>query len=98
MLVLKISISPLARLDLEEIWLYTYNTWTFNQANKYQDDLFNYFELIGSDTSIGKSFDSIKSRYRMVHINHHYVFYTSTGRTVQIMRILHERMDLPKHL
>ena len=94
----KISLSPLARLDLEEIWLYTCKAWSYNQANKYQDELFEGLELIARDYSIGKNFDTIKSGYRMLHVNHHYVFYIYTKDTVQIIRILHERMDLPMHL
>jgi toxin ParE1/3/4 len=91
--VLKISISPLARLNLEEIWLYTFKTSSLNQANKYQDELFNCFELISGNNSIGKSLDSIKSGYRMVHVNHNYVFYTCIGPDVQIMSILPEHVS-----
>ncbi len=96
--MLAISISPLARLDLEEIWQYTHNTWSYNQANKYQDELFNGFELIAKDYLIGKNYHSIKHGYRMIKANHHYIFYVRNGDTVQIMRVLHEKMELPLHL
>lgn len=96
--MMAISISPLARLDLEEIWLYTYNTWSYNQANMYQDELFDGFELIAKDYLIGKDYNSIKAGYRMVQVNHHYIFYVRSGDSVKIIRVLHEKMDLPLHL
>ena len=37
---LDIRLSKLAELDLEEIWFYTFATWSINQANDYQDILF----------------------------------------------------------
>jgi toxin ParE1/3/4 len=93
-----ISISPLARQDLEEIWFYTYNTWSYNQANKYQDELFNGFALIAKDYLIGKSYHTIKPGYRMLKVNHHYIFYVRNGDTLTIMRVLHEKIELPLHL
>jgi toxin ParE1/3/4 len=94
----KIFISPLARIDLEEIWLYTFHQWSSNQANKYQDELFDAFELIVNDVAIGKKMDQIKSGYRYLRVNHHYIFYTCSEDLVTIIRVLHEKMDLPRHL
>jgi toxin ParE1/3/4 len=36
---LEIKLSRLAELDLEEIWLYTFEIWSLNQANYYQDNI-----------------------------------------------------------
>jgi toxin ParE1/3/4 len=47
---LEIKLSRFAALDLEEIWLYTFETWSINQANYYQDNLFLGLKEIASNT------------------------------------------------
>lgn len=37
-----IKLSRLAELDLEEIWLYTFEKWSLTQANFYQDKVSEY--------------------------------------------------------
>jgi toxin ParE1/3/4 len=42
----QIKLSRLAELDLEGIWLYTFETWSIQQANFYQDNLHLGFKEI----------------------------------------------------
>lgn len=50
---LEIKLSRLAELDLEEIWLYTFEKWSLAQANFYQDNLFLGFNELASITNVG---------------------------------------------
>ena len=39
----KLLLSPANEKDLEEIYLYTFEEWGINQADKYQDELYYAF-------------------------------------------------------
>lgn len=49
------EISELAKQDLEDIWLYTFEKWSANQANKYYEQIIEAILLITKNPKIGKS-------------------------------------------
>lgn len=49
---MNLILSRLAELDLEEIWLYTFETWSIDQANIYQDILFDGMNSLNNFTRI----------------------------------------------
>jgi len=44
--MLKLKLTPRAVNDLEEIYNYTFANWGIHQAEKYQDELFDWMNLI----------------------------------------------------
>ncbi len=87
-----------AKQDLKNIWLYTYETWGEAQADQYFDELDNGLKTLGHNPDIGKNRDSIREGYRSFQINRHVVFYKVASSTIQIVRVLHVRMDPERHL
>jgi toxin ParE1/3/4 len=47
---------------------------------------------------LGKSRDDIKAGYRSLLVEKHLVFYRLADEQLEIMRILHYRMDVIQHL
>ena len=91
-------LSPLAELDLEEIWLYSFHQWSAKQANKYQDELYAGIDRICENTDIGNPVGRFFPGYRRYKINHHILFYTANDSEVCVVRVLHEQMDIPERL
>ncbi|MCR5036858.1 MAG: type II toxin-antitoxin system RelE/ParE family toxin [Bacteroidales bacterium] len=86
--------------DLRDIWNYTEKTWSETQADKYYESLVLSFEYIANHPdSVGRSYSEIKPDYRGFHCGRHIIFYRilQNGK-VRIIRILHEKMDYPRHL
>ena len=86
--------------DLRDIWNYTEKTWSEAQADKYYESLVLSFEYIANHPdSVGRSYSEIQSDYRGFHCGRHIIFYRilQNGK-VRIIRILHEKMDYPRHL
>ena len=85
--------------DLEDIWKYTFEKWSRNQANKYYESLRLACVEIAENPSIGKGYYSISSELRGYKINKHIIFYFEilTGQ-IEVVRILHESMDLENRL
>lgn len=87
-----------AEQDLKNIWLYTYETWGEAQADQYFNELDNGLKTLSQNPDIGKNRGSIRKGYRSFQINRHMVFYKVASFTIQIVRVLHVRMDPERHL
>ncbi len=90
--------SPKAKVDLEGIWLYTYETWSLAQADRYYNQIINACESLADDPEQGQNANNIRSRYRRFMIGKHFIFYRKTSDGIEIIRILHQQMDIPQHL
>ena len=64
-----------ARKDLKNIWLYTYENFGADQADKYFDELESGMETIRDNPLVGVSCDYIRAGYRQFKVNEHYIFY-----------------------
>lgn len=92
-------ISEIAIEDLENIWLYTFQTWSPEQADRYYNLLINEFEYISSNFDYGRSVDYIRQGYRTSKIKSHLIFYRkSDDEVVEIIRVLHESLDVENRL
>lgn len=92
-------ISEKAIQDLNTIWVYTLHKWSKEQADRYYQLILNEIEFIAHHPMAGKSIDSIRKNYRVVSVKSHLIFYRSVeNNAVEIVRILHQRMDVKKHL
>jgi toxin ParE1/3/4 len=94
----EVRITPLVLKDLEDIWFYTFNEWSLDQANLYQDLLDRGISKIAENPFQGKSLDNLKLGYYKFNVQHHSIFYYIEESSVVIVRILHEMMDTGRHL
>ena len=90
-------LTPKADEDLVVIWLYTRETWGLDQANKYLNELEDQFHRLVEKPDLGKKCNNIRTGYRYFHIKHHLVIYRNLNKQLEIVRILHERMNIPNH-
>lgn len=91
-------LTPAAQQDLSEIWDFTEERWDVHQAETYIAEIRSAIERIAGDPTRGRGCDEIRPGYRRYAIGSHLVFYTETDDTVDVIRILHQRMDPARHL
>jgi len=85
--------------DLEEIWIYTYQNWSIEQADRYYNLIIDEIEFLSSNPLSGRSMDYIKEGYRASKVKSHLVFYKIiTNESIEIIRILHQRMDVKNRM
>ncbi|PTN05940.1 type II toxin-antitoxin system RelE/ParE family toxin [Mangrovibacterium marinum] len=95
----KYRISQEAINDLNRIWVYTLNRWSKEQADRYYELIIGEIEFIADHFSTGKSVEYTRKNYRVTKIKSHLIFYRKVGNDiVEIVRILHQRMNIKKHL
>ena len=91
-------ISKKAVIDLEEIWLFTVDKWSVVQADRYYLLIIDEIDFICKNITCGKPLDNIRKGYRATKVKSHLIFYRVINDTVEIIRILHERMDIENRL
>jgi len=98
MKTLPFVISKKAVSDLEEIWLYTVEKWSVEQADRYYNLIFNEINYISKNSTAGKSMEHVRKGFRSSKVNFHLIFYRVINDTIEVIRILHERMDMENRL
>ena len=91
-------ISKKAVPDLEELWLYTVEKWSAGQADRYYNLIFDEINYICKNSDAGKSMEHVRKGYRASKVKSHLIFYKISNDTIEIVRILHERMDIENRL
>jgi toxin ParE1/3/4 len=87
-----------AERDLDEIWDYTSDRWDNDQAELYTKQIRNAVEGIAADPERGRPASEIRGGYRKFVVGSHMIFFRALGDRVEIVRILHQRMDFARHL
>lgn len=96
---MKIKISKKASEDIEKIWLYTFENWSLEQADRYYNQIMDEIEFIAENFNSGKSMNDIRKGYRATKVKSHIIFYKkSLFEEIEIIRILHQRMDIENRL
>ena len=93
----KLKFTNNAVQDLSDIWSYTAETWSESQADKYYKLIMNACSTIAKKPQIGKEYSEIYPDLKGKLTTKHIIFYrVLEDQSIEITRILHERMDLKK--
>lgn len=91
-------LTPAAQRDLSSIWDFTEERWDVSQAERYIRKIQAAVERIAEDPDIGRTREGIREGYRSYAIGSHIIFYMPSADHIEIVRILHQRMDVDQHL
>jgi toxin ParE1/3/4 len=94
----KFKISAKALDDFKSIGRYTSRKWGKLQRNKYLGMIDDSFQAISHQPNIGMACNYIKPGYRKYHAGRHLIFYRQKSDHIEIIRILHDSMDIIRHL
>ncbi|RQS75562.1 type II toxin-antitoxin system RelE/ParE family toxin [Burkholderia sp. Bp8963] len=93
----QLRLTPLAESDLEEIWRYTFTNWSLEQADQYHRDLIETMEAFARGDKSGRVC-TVRDGYFRYAVGSHVVFYREAAYDLDVIRILHQRMDVERHL
>jgi toxin ParE1/3/4 len=91
-------LSPAAERDLEGIWKYTRAEWGVEQAERYTDLLTAAFQVLAESPNSAPACDHIRQGYRRRNVERHMIYFRAMDYGIAVIRVLHERMDAPRHL
>jgi toxin ParE1/3/4 len=91
----KFSFTNRALDDLLEIWDYTVEQWSENQAEKYYNLIMASCMDLANNPQLGKSYNIISQNLLGYKCGEHIIFYQEIVKNeIEIARVLHGMMDL----
>jgi toxin ParE1/3/4 len=94
----EILIRPRAHSDLKAIWRYSFQQWGERQADLYLKQLDDGIQSLREFPDLGEACDHIRTGYRKLQVNRHLVFYRRSDQRIEVVRVLHQAMDVGRHL
>ncbi|TKB70724.1 MAG: type II toxin-antitoxin system RelE/ParE family toxin [Nitrospira sp.] len=92
------SLSSKAATDLEGIYEYTILHFGLEQARVYLLGLHARFQMLAEQPTQGRKADELAPGLRRVEYQSHVVFYIPKDHGIRIVRVLHQRMDVTRHV
>lgn len=90
-------LSPRAIADLEEIWLDTRETWSARQAERSVGEIVETIEALCESPSRARAVD-IREDYLKHPAGSHMIYFRLEERALVVIRVLHQRRDVARHL
>lgn len=91
-------LSRKAEADLGRIADYAIAQFGVRQARSYRDGLLDCFRALAAHPGLGRRADQILPDLSRFEHESHVVFFRHHGAGILIIRVLHRRMDVQRHL
>ena len=92
-------ISEKALEDINNIWIYTAENWSVEQADRYYNLIVDEIEYIVRNFDMARDFGKIRKSYRYSKVKSHLIFFKNDKTNeIEVVRVLHERMDIENRL
>lgn len=82
-----------ARMDLAEVWLGSAERWGVDQADAYIRAIESRLQHACDYPESYPAFEGSRGRFRKAISGSHMVFYRLDGDVIDVVRVLHNRMD-----
>ena len=97
--MLKYVISEKALEDINNIWIYTAENWSVEQADRYYNLIIDEIEYIVDNLDMARDFGKIRKSYRYSKVKSHIIFFKKDKTNeIEVVRVLHESMDIKNRL
>lgn len=98
MALLSLVLSPAARDDLRAIHQYGSRQWGKSRSDEYMSSIKDKLWLLLEQPETGKARPELSPDVRSVSVVSHVIFYRVQREELQVIRILHGRQDVMRHL
>lgn len=92
-----LAFSPVAEADIDVIWNYSADNWGPEQADRYIDEIRDACHALASGRKQGRVVD-VRPLYLKISTGSHVIYYRDRGDGLEIVRVLHSRMDSNRHI
>lgn len=94
----QLVIAPAAKNDLKDIYQYGLRQWGQSQSESYLSTIKKQLWLLTQQPLMGTERPELLPDTRSLPIESHTLFYRVAVNRVEIIRVLHGRQDLQRHL
>jgi len=94
----KVVFSPRARQDFIDILRFTGETWGQGQLHVYRDKINDALQLVARNPAMGHRSAELPETHRLYFVGSHVIIYRDQDSSIAVVRILHQRMSLTRHI
>ncbi len=94
----RLVLSPKAEQDIENILRYTGETCGERQLTAYRDKLGEAFDRLLAKPGNGHFSADLPDSHRLFPAGSHVIVYRVRASIIEVIRVLHKRMSLERHL
>ncbi|WP_016990512.1 type II toxin-antitoxin system RelE/ParE family toxin [Flavobacterium sp. ACAM 123] len=92
-------ISEKALEDINNIWIYTAENWSVEQADRYYNLIIDEIEYIVANFEMARDSENIRKSYKYSKVKSHLIFFKKDKKNeIEVVRVLYERMDIENRL
>ena len=92
-------ISEKALQDINNLWIYTAENSSVAQVNRYYNLIFDEIEYIINNFDMARDCGKILKSYKYSKVKSHLIFFKKDKMNeIEVIRVLHERMDIESRL
>lgn len=95
--VLRLDLSPAAKSDISNIWRYTAENWSVEQADACYDGIADALDDIAKGYTIGMPVD-VRHGVQKYLLMSHVIYFRTSANAIEVLRVLHQSMDVRRHL
>ena len=92
-----LGFSPAAAADIVAIWDFSADRWGPDQADRYTDEIRDSCLALAGGRARGQAVD-LRPGYLKYRTGSHVIYYRDRGERLEVIRVLHGRMDVDRHL
>jgi len=93
-----LSLTQEAEDDLIDILVYTSQQWGSEKQKEYDASLCHALDVVKDNPLLGYRHTLLPEDHRCFNVRKHTLVYQIDGSHIFVLRILHQRMNLPDHL
>ena len=92
-------ISEKAVEDINNIWIYPVENWSVAQADRYYNLIYDEIEYIVNNFDMARDCGEIRKSYKCSKVKSHLIFFKKDKMNeIEVVRVLHEKMDVESRL
>ena len=95
---LPLKLAPKARQDFIDILRYTGETWTPAQLMIYRDKINDALQAISQNPQLGHRRSDLPATHLACLVGSHVIVYRVGADSLGVVRILHQRMSMARHV
>lgn len=95
---LQLTLSPKARQDFIDILRFTGETWGEKQLLIYRDRINEALHAISCNPKLGHPRNDLPPTHHAYLVGSHIIIYRLRENRIAVVRILHQRMSLSRHV
>lgn len=93
-----LRLRPRARQDIEQIWSYSLDNFGEQRATEYIEAIRAAFKLLQQNPGLARGAEGGRPNLMKFRVGSHILYFHATVQSIDVVRILHGRMDFPRHL